>query len=276
MMVVLFISLAIFSACSKYKTAEPNLPKPTATNVEIGTNNNKRGIIGADFHLNADILAGHKIALVKVLITQKAGETYTAPWKFELAWESYKDAKNTNVHRHFDIPKDAPKGKYDFSLIVTDQNGTQLVIKEDFNIMAQSDLPFNPAFSLRTVPEENKVYKKGEVLTARFTVNDVQGEGTLCAVLIKESAKHYPETVAHIDFSKAIVIGRFVSNESPSWGMFNTITIGADRDSNSPEPSAITGLKKWESGKYNFVLIYENKLHNLSLHKSIPIVIDYQ
>jgi hypothetical protein len=160
-------------------------------------------------------------------------------------------------------------------LIVTDVNGTKLEIKEDFTIIAASDLPFNPSFTFRKVPTENEVFKKGDVITARFSVNDVKGEGILCAVLIKESAKHYPETVSGIDFTKAIVLGRFTNDTEPGWGMFTTLTVGTSEDLNPPAGSAITGQKSWESGKYNFVMFYENKGNSISIYKSIPIVIEY-
>lgn len=276
MILGLCIMAVAWSSCKKDEAVNPDLPKPTAKNLEIGTNNNKRGIIGADFHLNADIVAGDKIELVTVRILQKATETYASAWKYELSWESYKGARNTNIHRHFEIPADAPKGKYDFFLIVTDQNGTKLEIKEDFTILPASDLPFSPTFIFRNVPAENAVFKKGETITARFTVNDVRDEGTLCAVLIKESAKHYPETVSQIDFSKAITIGSYTQSTTPSWGMYNMLVVGAELDYAVPEPLPISGAKAWESGKYNFVMIYENKIHNISIHKSIPITINYQ
>lgn len=276
MILALLITAATWSSCKKDDAAVPELAKPTAQNLEIGTNNNKRGIIGADFHLNADIVAGDKIDNVTVRIAQKTTETYTAAWKFEVSWETYKGAKNTNIHKHFDIPADAPKGKYDFFLIVTDQNGTKLEIKEGFTILAAADLPFNPTFTFRNVPTDNQVYKKGESIIARFSVNNVRDEGTLCAVLIKESAKHYPETVSKIDFSKAITLGNYTDSTTPSWGMFNTLVVGAEVDYAVPAPLPISAAKAWESGRYNLVLIYENKVHNISIHKSIPITINYQ
>ncbi|UKT64267.1 DUF4625 domain-containing protein [Pedobacter mucosus] len=263
----------LFAACKKDGSQEPELQKPTASNIEIGTGNNKRGIIGADFHLNADIIAGNQIENVKVVISQKSTETYAASWKFELLWESYKGAKNTTVHKHFTIPLDAPKGKYDFFLIVTDINGTKLEIKEDFNIIAKADLAFNPTFTFnKATPKENQVFKKGAFITAYFSVNDVKGEGSLTAVLIKETAKHNPETVSSINLEKAISFGKSVTSIEPGFGMYNTIAVGAETDMNG---SPIKGEKSWESGKYNFVMLYENKGYGISIYKSIPIVIDY-
>lgn len=109
---ILFGLLSIFATSCK-KDNEPEILAPTATNVEIGTANNKQAIRGRDFHLNADVVAGDKIKGVEIKILQKTGQTYTATWKFELAWTQYNGAKNTNVHKHFTIPAEAPEGKYE-------------------------------------------------------------------------------------------------------------------------------------------------------------------
>ena len=127
------IAATALGSCKK-EERENVRRKPTATNLELGINNSKKGIIGEDFHLNADIVAGDRIDIVKVIISQKPAERLTSTWKHQIIWENYKGAKNTNVHKHFDIPADASAGKYDFYFIVTDENGTQLEIKEDFLI----------------------------------------------------------------------------------------------------------------------------------------------
>ena len=107
----LILSLALitasFSACKKEGTESEAL-KPTAENVEIGTANNKRALRGRDFHFNADVLAASKIKDVKLVISQKAGMSYSSNWKFELSWPEYIGVKNTNVHKHFTIPGSAP------------------------------------------------------------------------------------------------------------------------------------------------------------------------
>ncbi|GAB3011166.1 hypothetical protein GCM10027284_33020 [Cyclobacterium sediminis] len=116
--------IAVLALGSCQEEAEPNLPSPSIDNVEIGLNNDEIGVIGEDFHLNADLLAGELIELVKIQINPIAEESYETYWDFELIWEEYKGARNTTVHKHFDIPEDAVEGFYDFLIIVTDQNGT--------------------------------------------------------------------------------------------------------------------------------------------------------
>ena len=142
-MAVLLLLVATFTACKKDQQ-EPELNKPTAEHIEIGYANNKRAIRGRDFHFNADVIAGDKIASVMVRILPKAGQTYSADWKMELPWEEFKGVKNTNVHKHFTIPVTAPEGTYDFFFIVNDENGTKLELKEDLVIIDAANMPVDP------------------------------------------------------------------------------------------------------------------------------------
>src|SRR5690554_4172277 len=95
-MIILFV--ATFTACKKDSQPEPELTKPTISDIEIGLGNNEIGVVGKDFHFNAEILAGDKIENVLVKILPRSGETYEKPWTFELTWEQYKGAKNATVH----------------------------------------------------------------------------------------------------------------------------------------------------------------------------------
>ncbi|WP_040756426.1 DUF4625 domain-containing protein, partial [Winogradskyella psychrotolerans] len=106
-----------------------------------GLNDDEIGVIGRDFHLNADILAGELIEQVQVQIIPIEGESYEAYWDLELAWDEYKGTKNANVHKHFDIPEDAVEGSYDFLLIIKDQNGTSTEEKRNITIYKAENLP---------------------------------------------------------------------------------------------------------------------------------------
>jgi hypothetical protein len=119
----LFIVLSIFfnSACSEDPV--PMLQAPIIENVELGSGDNGIAIIGQDFHFNADVVAGDKIETVEITIRQKGGETYPADWSMSIIWDQYKGLKNTNVHKHYDIPEDAVEGIYEVVILVKDQNG---------------------------------------------------------------------------------------------------------------------------------------------------------
>lgn len=298
--VALLLFGTVFQACKKDKEVEPEKDIPTATNVEIGSGN-KQALRGRDFHFNADVVAASKIKDVQVKILQKSGENYTATWKFELTWPAYNGAKNTNVHKHFTIPAEAPEGKYDFYFIVLDENGTKLEIKEDLTIIDPANVPVDPKigrdiisrngtmiYYTDTYVEPELMVKKGDELTLHAQVSDIKGDGILYSVLIKKKANYNPETIDNLDFSKAMVVTKVthtglgaaskVSTLKQINGVYGgeSIVIGADKDNNEPAANSINGEKTWESGKYNWVILYKNTTHNISSYKVIPITIDYK
>ncbi|WP_186757837.1 DUF4625 domain-containing protein [Echinicola salinicaeni] len=123
------------SSCSE-DDVQPDLVDPQITNIEIGYDNQKEGIVGEDFHFNADIVAGEKIETLTVQILQKQDQSYTEEWEYFVEWNEYKGLKNTNVHKHFTIPENAPIGIYDFIFTVVDTNGVQIKIKEELYIIS--------------------------------------------------------------------------------------------------------------------------------------------
>jgi len=133
LIVMLAVFGTAFTACKK-ETDEIALSSPTASNIEIGSSNSKIGRRGQDFHFNADVVAVSTIRSVQLRIAQKASQSYARAWSLELNWPDYTGLKNANVHKHLTIPSEAPIGLYDFYFIVTDQNGSQLNIREDFTI----------------------------------------------------------------------------------------------------------------------------------------------
>lgn len=299
-LVLLLLVATTFSACKKDKENIPEIPKPTAKNIEIGSGN-KQALRGRDFHFNADVLAADKIKEVKVSILQKSGEKYSAVWKFELTWAEYVGTKNTNVHKHFTIPAIAPEGKYDFIFTVLDENGSTLEIKEDLNIIDPANLPVDPQigrdmiqrngtiiYSIDIWNEKDAIFKKGDELNLHARISEINGDGILYSVLIKRKSNHFPENIDKLDLSKAIVITKVEHKGLPAASKITTlkqvngvyggekITIGADKDNNEPNANAITGDKAWESGQYNWVILYKNTTHNMSVYKSIPITIDYK
>lgn len=157
--------------------------------------------------------------------------------------------KNTNVHKHFDIPKDAPEGFYDFFIRITDENGSVKEDKHEIELIGADKLPVMPE---------------------------------LYSLLIKKSAGHLPETVKDIDFSKVIVADVRQHTALKETGIFTNyvgmpnyspraLVVGSATDNNMPTASAIDRGKAWESGDYYFGVVYTNITHNLSAHYYIDL-----
>jgi len=289
-----------FTGCDNDNdNSEPEKGKPTIDKIELGLGNNEIGTIGEDFHFNAEVTAADKIESVQIKITPISTETYSKVWSLELNWPQYAGAKNTTIHKHFDIPADAAEGKYDFTIIIKDQNGTSLEVKKTLNIYAKGNLPVNPVASIFTVfKNEAYFYRKGKYYTegdsfktsdkimSQVTLTGVKGNGIMYLLLINKTAKHLPESVDQIDFTKVIVYDVYEHKDMAEVGTFSNVPfnesnntflrempqlfIGAQKDNNVP-PQEISGTKAWASGTYIFMAVYKNTTYNINFSQSIEV-----
>ena len=293
----LFAALA-FTSCDSDNDTETEKAIPKIDKIELGLGNNETGTIGQDFHFNAEVTAGDKIENVQVKIVQRSTETYSKPWSHEITWTQYADAKNATVHKHFDIPEDAAEGKYDFIIIVNDQNGTKLEVKKNLTIYKLENIPVNPVASVFTVfindafmyrkgkfSDANAKYKNNDIFSAQVTLEGVKGNGIMYLLLINKNVKHSPESVDQIDFKKVIVYDVFEHKNVADASQFSnvpwdgvkftrekpTLTIGAAKDNNSPVQQDLAVNKSWTSGDYTFLVLYKNNTYNINFSQSVDL-----
>jgi len=294
---LLFLIASMFFISCKKDSDDQAPSAPTIANLEIASGNNGQGIIGRDFHLEMDVTAGDKINTVQINISQKTGTTYPSYWSFELIWTEFKGTKNTNVHKHFTIPKEAPTGDYDFIIKVTDENGTVLEEKHAIKLVTAESLPVNPelySLMLQKVDKgyvyilnrgfmlgEDKGFAKNEKLKGFVDISKVKGDGVMYNFLVRKSAGHLPESVEKIDFSKVIVTDFREHTGMVALDYFTNyvglpnfspkeILIGASTD-NNVSPGTISGDKTWVNAEYYFGVVYTNKTYNMSVHYYIPV-----
>lgn len=292
-----FFAAISFSSCSN-DDQEQEKTIPTIDKIELGLGNNETATIGQDFHFNAEITAADKIENVQVKIVQKSTETYSKVWSHEITWTQYADTKNATVHKHFDIPEDAAEGKYDFIIIVNDQNGTKLEVKKNLTIYKLENIPVNPVASVFTVfindsfmyrkgkfPDETAKYKNNDIFSSQVTLEGVKGDGIMYLLLINKNAKHNPESVDQIDFSKVIVYDVFEHKNMTDAGQFSNIpwdgtkflretpklTIGAAKDNNVPVAQDLVANKSWTTGNYTFLVLYKNTTYNINFSQFIEL-----
>ncbi|MCH7409497.1 DUF4625 domain-containing protein [Belliella sp. DSM 111904] len=298
-----FLLVVLFS-CQDEDDVAPDLAIPTIENVEIGLNNNEIGVVGRDFHFNADVVAGDRIENIQIKIMQREDETYAQAWSHEVTWDQYIDARNTNVHRHFNIPEDAVEGKYDFLIIVNDQNGTKLEELRAITIYEAENLPVDPqlsGFAVIEVDEDfnqlRRIYNillpesgdrqasEGQIISTFGNVSGVKGDGKMYFVIINKKHNHRPETIEALDFSKVIVSDYWehkdiaetrvlstLSDHSTSSTRQPTFVIGTEMDNNIPA-NAVSGEKSWETGDYYIGAIYHNDTYNIGLFQYIEVSI---
>ncbi|MDR7131249.1 hypothetical protein J2X69_003610 [Algoriphagus sp. 4150] len=292
-LLLVFLFSAILFSCQDDDELIPDELVVSIENLEIGSGNNGKGIIGRDFHLDMDIEVSTRIDEVQVLISQRADASYAKEWSFQIAWDEYKGLKNTNVHKHFTIPADAPEGNYDFIIRVHDENGDTYEEEHSIELVSGASLPVNPeVYSLmvnkvdsgyfyilnRGFMNQGETFAKGDMLNSYVDIQNVKDEGTLYVLIIKKSANHLPETIENIDFSKVIVADvkehkgmeevSFFTNYLglPDNGAPQELEIGAETDNNIPSPNSIGADKAWGNGDYYYGVVYTNTTHNISTH----------
>ncbi|WP_113653218.1 DUF4625 domain-containing protein [Pedobacter namyangjuensis] len=308
--ILLFLGASVLTiGCEKDNNPLPEQgAKPTIDNIELGLGNAGLAMIGEDFHFNSDIVAAERLDKVEIRISQKKGETYSKPWEHAIVWAQYRDLKNTTVHKHFTIPKDAVEGRYDFLITVYDQSGSRLEVRRDFAIYKKETMPVTPIITQHNLSKNwepvydshgmtdnpKEKFFKGDTLRSQVSISFVKGDGIVYMLLIKKSANHNPKTIEEIDFSKSIVYDMYEHRSKPSIYTFGNaefdlttspftvikdlpeLKIGAANDFKSPVANKIDGSKAWESGEYNLVVIYKNTTENKTVSKSIPFSIDFR
>lgn len=298
-----YLLLLLFSvsqlSCNDEEKVSPEPPTATIENLEIGSGNNGKGIIGRDFHFDMDVVAATRIVDIQVLIKQKTEITYSKDWSFDVTWVEFKGAKNTNVHKHFSIPQDAPEGNYDFIIRVKDENGSVKEEKHPFELISAEKLPVLPelySFMLQKAAAgksyiyilnrgymdiADKGYAKGDTLNAYIDIRHVKDDGMIYTFLVKKSTGHRPETVKDIDFSKVIVtdvrehkgltnVGVFTNYVGMPNFIPRTLVIGGATDNNIPTKGAID-KSKWANEDYYYGIVYTNTTHNMSAHYYIDL-----
>lgn len=293
-----FAALAFSSCSNDDNDSAPEKAVPKIDKVELGLGNNETATIGQDFHFNAEVTAGDKIENVQVKIVQKSSETYSKVWSHEVTWTQYADAKNATVHKHFDIPEDAAEGKYDFIIIVNDKNGSKLEVKKNLTIYKLENLPVKPIVSILTVfLNDNFLYRKGQFsdpdakfknndrFSSQVTMDGIKGDGIMYLMLINKNAKHNPESVDQIDFSKVIVYDVLEHKNIAQTGGFSNVewngttvtrdfpimTIGAAKDNNVPVAQDLIANKAWATGNYTYLILYKNTTYNINFSQAVEL-----
>ena len=139
-------------------------------------------------------------------------------------------------------------------------------------------------YYMETWVEPQLVFKKNDKLTAHAQISQIMGNGILYSVLIKKSLNYHPESIDNLDLKKVIIISKVEHKDLGPASKITTlqkindvyggesIVLGTNKDN---EGNAITAEKAWESGQYNWVVLYKNTSYNMSVYKSMPITINF-
>lgn len=107
---------------------------PGITIIELGESNSHKATIGADLHMEAEVVAEGTIEKIEVDMHPESGSGND----IEAVYTNYAGQKNADFHEHIEIPSTATPGEYHFHLKVVDKNGKTSEVDADIIIEANS------------------------------------------------------------------------------------------------------------------------------------------
>ncbi len=264
-----------FTSCEK---DDDTVSKPQIDNFELGLENSKIGYAGSDLHVEAEVIAEGKIDNITLEIHPEGEEKSTSvvfhegEWEFDSVYTEFSGLKNTTFHKHIDIPADADTGHYHFHIIVTDMEGNQTSVEEEFAIQYTSD-EVAPVITVSGAPSNNQVFADGESISISGSVSDDNALGGMYIGLVREGQNL---TDAEVNATNTITILHTHDFDNPvSYNFSASITVGAAQDNNIT-PKDITGDIAWQSANYYIVVKCKDAYaSNWTFSEHYPIVIDY-
>lgn len=126
---VLILSIFTFVLTSCSEDA-PVYAKPVIKSLVVGGVHNADGTVtgqgtvtaGQDLHIEAEIAAEGKIEYIMVEVHDETAGTEVV----EMKYTDDKGLKNTEFHKHIDIPATTAAGEYHFHIKVVDQQGQSI------------------------------------------------------------------------------------------------------------------------------------------------------
>ncbi len=246
---------------------EAETAKPVITLIELGLGNNHIGYIGADLHIEADIIAEGKIDVVSVEIHQEDGGTY----EIEATFDEFSGLKNTTFHKHIDILADAPAGAYHFHLTVTDLEGNSTTVEEDMTIEELVD-DVTPVLTISSAPTEGQSFANGERISIAGTVTDNVTLAGMFIGVVYESDNIADADVTGANTSVIAMLHTHAFDSDTSDSFTASIAVGAANDNNMT-PAPIQGANAWRTGNYYILVRVVDAKGNWTFSQHYPIVV---
>ncbi|MCA1746624.1 MAG: DUF4625 domain-containing protein, partial [Bacteroidales bacterium] len=165
-------AVLILTSCAK--TEEPEIGS-----FELGYENLKIAYVGADLHMNAEIVAEGTIDKIHIVIHPEGehgkkgvrSALDEGEWEVDTTYIKFSGLKNTAFHEHIEIPMDAEVGDYHFHFEVTDMEGYQTVNEKELEIKIPDDT-IAPGITISSAPRENQTFGNGESITISGSLSD--------------------------------------------------------------------------------------------------------
>ena len=239
---------------------------PVISDVELGIGNNHIAYLGADVHIELEVVAEGTINTIDVEIHD---EEDPDGWEYEITYDEFSGLLNTTFHKHIDIPSDIATGDYHFHFTVTDMEGNQTTIEEELEIQQLDDTE-NPVIAITTSPETDATFASGETISITGTLTDNFELAGMIVALVRTD-----DSIADADVSgsNTSVIVMMHTNDFTYANNFDftaSIEVGAAMDNNMT-PAAIEGDNAWQSGSYYIITKTSDANGNGAISQHYPI-----
>jgi len=259
--------MASLSSCSKEDEAV--IAKPVISLLELGLGNSHVAYIGADLHIEAEIVAEGKISKVIVEIHQEEGSSD----EIIAEYTEFAGLKNTTLHKHVNIPSTTVAGTYHCHISVTDMEGNQTTVEDEISIVVMEDTT-PPVLTVSAAPASGESFANGGVISISGTVTDNISLGGMLIALVYES-DHIADSVVAGDHASVIVMlhTHDFGLDPDEYQFSASIVVGAANDNNTT-PAPIQGDNAWKSGNYYILAKCKDAMGNWVFSDHYPVVVN--
>jgi len=250
---VLLLAIAIQS-CKK-DDEETILNPPSISTFELGYDDSGEAFLGADLHIEAEIVAEAKIATIQVTIHPEGEHedksvSHDEEWEVDTTYTKFNGLKNTTFHEHIDVPYEAEEGHYHFHFIVVDMDGNTKEVERELHVEAPID-DEAPEITITTSPSDGQIFQNGETISISGTVTDNMAIGGLYVGLVRVNQNMED---AAMDATNSITLLHMHDFDGAAEYNFSAeIEVGVAADNNG-EPTDLTGDldggPAWQTGEY--------------------------
>jgi hypothetical protein len=248
---VLVLALA-FPACNKDE--EEALNPPTISTFEFGYEDSGEAFLGADLHIEAEIIAEAKIDRIQVTIHPEGEHEKSVndehEWEVDTTYTKFNGLKNTTFHEHLEVPVHADTGHYHFHSIIVDMDGNTKEVERELHVEAPIDTEA-PVLTISDHPTNGQSFQNGETISISGTISDNLALGGLYVGLVRTNQNLEN---ADMDASNTITLLHLHDFDGAlEYNFTAEIQVGASIDNNS-DPTDLTGDldggPAWQSGEY--------------------------
>jgi hypothetical protein len=106
-LLLILTTAVVFLSCNKDED-DPALNPPTIPTFEFGYEDSGEAYLGADLHIEAEIVADAKIDRIQVSIHPEGEHMKSLSdehaWEVDTTYTKFNGLKNTEFHEHLDVP----------------------------------------------------------------------------------------------------------------------------------------------------------------------------